>query len=297
MNKSHLLAALCIILLASCTPLGIPASKIESVSDYVDGVAIAHTNDGRYYFIDHDLVAVNDGHAYTFIGDFTDGYALAQYEVTKGNNTTRYEAVVDRAGKEYFRKERHEADLYLAPKGHIWVDESHGLEMRRVADGKVLLSENASLLSVTPAGTALLARRTNKHVPGYDFIDIIEYMLVDADARILQPWGRIGYVEPFSCGLAPASNEGKGVMRPQSEKPYLYSFHPAKSARRGYIDERGQMVIAERFHEASPFNESGYARVNIYDAYNQRGRQQFIDRTGRILTGAEEDTARRSFME
>lgn len=296
MNKIHLLAALCIILLASCTSLGIPAEKIESVSEYVDGVAIARTTDGLYHFINPDLTVANDSHAYSYISDFTDGYALAQYEVTKGDNTTRYEAVVDRAGKEYFRKERHEADMYLAPKGHIWVDESHGLEMRRVADGKVLLSENASLLSVTPTGTALLARRTNRHVPGFDFIDIIEYMLVDVDARILQPWGRIGYVEPFSCGLAPASNEGKGVMRPQSEKPYLYSNRPTKSARRGYIDERGSMVIAERFHEAGPFNEAGYARVNIYDAYDQRTRDKFIDRTGRILSGAEEDAARRSFM-
>lgn len=187
MKFKHLIFCALSPLLVACVPSNIPASQIDSISEYEDGVAIVTTVDSKHCFVDSELVPVGDGVRFDELSEFIDGYVAV-------------------------------------------------------------------------------------------------------------PWGRIGYIEEFSNGLAVASNSTQGGIRDFSDGVERYGRSGIYYPKYGYIDESGEWAIPEKFFGAEKFNEEGYARVltKHYALYSEI-EYHYIDESGKVLSGKELDAALRSF--
>lgn len=289
-----LLAIFCLTVFASCKH-SLPASTVKSISGYVDGVAIAETNLGKFYFVDPDMVPLNRDLPLDSIFEWVDGYAVAFSAIQKGNCCVRSYHIFNRKGEPVVTQEYPEKPILLSG-GRAWTDTKDGVQLQELATGKILLDETAWVKNCTPSGTCLLARLNHRrHPDGKEHASLVEFMIVDADGRVIVPWGRIGFIGDFYNGLAAASNSIQGGWRGHIQNLERYSRSHIHAGKYGYIDESGRWVIPEKFYWAEGFNKDGYAKVlttNNYDYW--RSKPNFIDRTGRILSGAEADKARRS---
>lgn len=289
-----LFAATC-SLLAACGPSGIPASNIEWVSDYEDGVAILATKDGLFYFADKDLVPVTDV-GFSLLEPFCDGYAVAVSTTKKDGMTTNAVHIVSRSG-EIVETFGPDASPLIVPGGKAWVFSENGIALKELATGRKLIEERAWINTYSPSGTVVLARSLrDRHPVGSDYARLVEFMMVDRDGRILVPWGRIGFIGKLSNGLAVATNSAQGAFKGSSEYILKISRSNINDPTYGYIDESGSWVIPEKFYEAQDFNRAGYAQVLVepkrYFAINET---KYIDKSGRVLAGEERDVAMRSF--
>lgn len=300
MKFNYLIISALFPLLVACIPPNIPASQIDSISEYKDGVAIVKTTDGDYCFVDSELVPIGEGKRFNEISEFIDGYALARSSFTKyygdATSTTRQVHIVSRNGDivETFDQN---ATPVIIPGGHAWVTNNNGIALKDLPTGRILFEENAWVHTETPSGTAVLARRrTDRHPEGYDYAYLVEFMIVDRNGNIVVPWGRIGYIGEFSNGLAVASNSTQGGIRDFSDGVERYSRSRIYSPKYGYIDESGEWVIPEKFYGAEKFNEEGYAKVltKHYVLYSEI-EYHYINDQGKVLSGKDLDAALRSF--
>lgn len=302
----------CAAMLASCGPKSIPASQTESISEYDDGVALLRTTGGYWYFVDENRVPIAEDSRISSIGDeFKDGLILATVESSNPDHG-EYQ-VLDRHGNVKLSSSSPFLSDLL-PGSRIWVasdkltktfDLAVGYEVSRprgislvdIPSGKVLITEDAVLKDCTASGTAVLSRTfTGRHPQWYENAYLVEFMLVGGDGGIIAPWGRIGYIGNFSKGLAPASycQAGRNIQHKE-----VYACDNQRNlAKLGFIDEGGHMVIEPRFEEVSDFNDKGYSRVQIKKPtlYSDGKNYKYIDMRGRILSGAEEAEARRSYV-
>lgn len=291
--------ALCPLLVA-CLPSNIPASQIESISEFENGVAIVTTTNGKYCFVDSEFMPVGEGIRFDELSEFIDGYALAKSSDTKyykdATSTTRSVHIVSRKGDVVETFDQRENPV-IVPGGNAWVSYNNGVALKNLSTGRILLEERAWLHTDSPSGTVVLARRRNDKSPdGYEYAYLVEFMMVDKNGNILLPWGRIGYIGEFSNGFAVASNSTQGGIRDFSDGVERYSRSRIYSPKYGYIDESGEWVIPEKFYGAENFNEEGYAKVltKHYVLYSEI-KYNYIDDSGKVLSGNELDAALRSF--
>lgn len=264
---------------------------IKSVGDYVDGVAIAETVDGKFYFVDADMVPVNGDLPLDSIYTWVDGYAEAFSAIQKGDRCHRNYHIITRNGEVLVTQEYPERPIVI-PGGYAWLDAPNSIVLKNLASGEVILEEAARVMDCAPSGTCVLVRwDRGRHPEGYEHIALAEFMVVDAAGRVIVPWGRIGFIGDFHNGLAIASNSIQGAMSEDIRRVSRSKIHQGKY---GYINERGEWVIPEKFYWAEGFNKDGYAKVLTTSERNFWPKPKYIDRTGRVLSGTEADKARRS---
>ncbi len=298
MKFKHLIFFALSPLLVACVPSNIPASQIDSISEYENGVAIVTTIDGMHCFVDGELAPVGDGVRFDELSEFIDGYALARSSCTEyygdATSTTCQVHIVSRKGDIV---ETFDQNPILAPGGRAWISYNNGVALKDLPSGRILFEEKAWVHTETSSGTVVLARRrTDKHPEGYDYAYLVEFMIVDKNGDIAVPWGRIGYIGEFSNGLAVASNSTQGGIRDFSDGVERYGRSGIYYPKYGYIDESGEWAIPEKFFGAEKFNEEGYARVltKHYALYSEI-EYHYIDESGKVLSGKELDAALRSF--
>lgn len=289
-------------LLASCSGRKLNPSQIVSISDYVDGVAVAKVIEEGYeyyYFVDDELRLVEPGIRLREISDFVDGYAIARSSRVRQRNppsVERKKYIYNRKGEPILSAETDES-LFLVAGGKAWRPGGRGMQFVNLADTSVIFEESLWGLEVTPSGTSLLKRtRSDRHADPNGNVNLMEYMLLDRNGRILIPWGRISYIGDFSNGMARASNSIRSGYRWHVDEVTRYTAPGYSYGAYGYIDEQGRWRVAEQYGQAEDFNEAGYARVSSRPySFGERTVWKYIDRTGRVLQGAEADAARRSF--
>ena len=302
--SKFLSACLFMALLASCSGRKLTPSQIVSISDYVDGVAVAKVKEldfsysgDFYYFVDEDLRVVEPGLRLREISEFIDGYAVAVSNVKTGENSFESARhIFNRKGQPILTA-NYDESLFLVPGGKAWRPGGRGMQFVNLADTSVILEERLWGLEVTPSGTSLLKRtRSDRHADPDGNVNLMEYMLLDRNGRILIPWGRISYIADFSNGMARASNSIRSGYRWHVDEVSRYTAPGYSYGTYGYIDEQGRWRVPEQYGQAEDFNEAGYARVASRPySYGERTQWKYIDRTGRVLQGAEADAARRSF--
>ena len=293
-----LMGVVCALVLGSCKPKVSP-SLIESMTEYVDGVAIATLKQGNYnyyYFVDEDLVKVDPGLKLTRLDDFVDGYAYAESEKQEGNCTIRRKHIYNRKG-EVVESGDFDGELMLVPGGKLWRSGGNGMQLVSLADNKVLFDEKMLGLSVTPSGTSRLVRkRSDKAADIHGNVPLLEYMVLDSNGGIVVPWGRIAYIGDFSNGMAVASNSERPGYRWHVDEVTHYTAPGYDYSLYGFIDENGSWVLPEKYYKAEGYNDAGYGRVSTaVPHYGVRPKWRYVDRNGRVLSGDEAEKARRSF--
>lgn len=132
------------VLLASCSGRKLNPSQIVSISDYVDGVAVAKVIEEGYeyyYFVDDELRLVEPGIRLREISDFVDGYAVAASYVKTGvNSSESARHIFNRKGQPILTA-NYDESLFLVPGGKAWRPGGRGMQFVNLADTSVILEE------------------------------------------------------------------------------------------------------------------------------------------------------------
>lgn len=302
LSKKTGLYLLCSIFIALTSACGssshrLPASLIKSITEYIDGVAVAEANDDCFYFVDQDLSLIQPGFKLIRLDSFMDGYAYAESERIKGDVQIREKHIYNRKGEPIVSVE-YDKTLILSPGGKIWRPSANGMQYVNLSDTTILFDEKLWGLSVTPSGTSLLIhKRSDKAADDNGNVPLLEYMLLSPDGDILVPWGRISYISDFCNGMAIASNSVRPGYRWHVDEITQYIVHGHNYATYGFINERGAWVVPEKYYWAENYNDTGYGRVSsTVPHYGDRPVWKYVDRNGRVLGGSEAEKARQSFI-
>lgn len=298
--KLYLLDSILIGLISGCSLSNrhLPVSMIKSVTEYLDGVAVAETNDNCFYFIDEDFRVIEPGWRLSRFDGFIDGYAYAESETQKDDLTIREKHIYNRKGEPIVSVE-YDKTLILSPGGKVWRPSAKGMQYVNLQDSTILFDEKLWGLSVTPSGTSVLIhQRNDKAADMNGNVPLLEYMLLGPNGDILVPWGRISYIEDFSNGMAKASNSVRPGYRWHVSEITQYIAPGHLYATYGFINETGSWVVPEKYYWAEKYNEAGYGRIStVSPHYGSRPVWQYVDRKGRVLAGNEAEKARLSFID
>ncbi len=178
----------------------------------------------------------------------------------------------------------------ILPTGLIWASAADGrMKAVNIFTGKTELEENCDFIGVSSTGTVQLTRLSDNYISpryGIEKKRFFEFMLVDAHGRIKAPWGRFKYMESYSDDRAKFTNEAVEYLKRAQSKYFdeIREMEKTNDAvlheRYGYLDENGDVVIAERFEQCSSFSDgTAYA-----DPVEHDGRPNLIiDKNGETI--------------
>lgn len=252
-----------------------------TVSDYVNGIALfngAKPNENGKKF--YSFVVNDKGEK------LTDDMQIAYNYMDKGwiigqsnekdpqtDNDITTMTFVDKDGNVYkYSFNEYMSLIYdlgptaILPDGRLWINTSKKLQILDMKTGKILTNPGEMLYQnidcVTSNGNTVVSNKNG--------IKYYSFALVAPDGSVIIPFGKYGYIDNYSNGLARFSTDGKfsgsrglvPIKGADFKEMSNFDSPLDNHSTIGYLDENGNVAIAEQFYIATRFNDNGLAKVS-----------------------------------
>lgn len=267
--------------MASCSGGGHSADDYAYHGEFLNGVAIAHVKDGNgELFINEKYEPLTQ--VFYSIDSFQNGYAIGH---TESGIDSIYVITPDLKVKGYDGISSYKGDPGINSKGNLWVEKGDKWVLISLADGKNLCEpiDDFAVEQTLDNGNIVIIKKRDRSVA-------FDYAIYSEDGTAVVPFNQYTFIGDYSEGLARYSTNGYigHDMNHENEKSKWLNDEYGRSrdynATQGYIDENGNIVIADKYHYADDFKD-GKAYVSSQNhaggAFGVNG--FFIDRQGNIV--------------
>lgn len=301
-NVLSLTLVLLSLIMSSCG--GKSAEDYNSVGEFINGYAVASYNGTnymlRYVLVNEDYEPVTE--EMKSIDIYSEEFWIAETLDGKCASIDKMLNVTPIACQSPYKR-------YLVSSNTILANNSEGdLVLVDLKTGNQLgkAYPNCTIDQVLSNGTVVL-----RHQKRSNLKTVADgYAMIDAKGEELAPLGKFTFIGDFNNGLAAYSTSGYGIPISRSRTEYSQentvngngnakwfelgdkygNFGDRQSDKytQGYIDEKGMVVIPQRFAYAQPFDDNGFAIVGgfskpirgLWGYYRDYSK---IDKSGKVV--------------